>query len=383
MLHTYTTPTIENLLHRNTTRSQIIYTVVLLAAVAAITAAYFVKVPVTVQAQGIVRPVTERTEIKASVSEKITALYIREGQAVKEGDTLLMLNSEKIQIAMKETREEINKQKSFIADLSLLLSGGEAAKLQSTYYRAQESGYCRRLFELENRLATITKNYERSKILFESQTIAAAEMEKDEQEYTSMVSEVELYKSEQQMKWEDELNRYKSSLNEYESRLMQHQKDLLHYTLISPVSGTVEQFSGIYLGSYVIAGNAIAVISPDASIQIECYVQPQDIGFIRLGDTARVQVAAFPYTEWGMLNAETISISDDYHTVNNIPMFRVRCNLERDYLNLKNGFTGKVKKGMTVQVRFPVIERTVYQLLFDNINDWLNPAQQNHTEPTS
>ncbi|MDR1055655.1 MAG: HlyD family efflux transporter periplasmic adaptor subunit [Prevotellaceae bacterium] len=376
MMHNFSDHTIESLLQRNTARSQIIYITVLLVIIAAGIIAYFVKAPVTVQGQGIVRPLTERTEIKAVVSEKLTALYISEGQIVQKGDTILCLNAEKIHIVIEQTKTEIAKQKIYIADLQCLLNGSDASRLQSTYYRAQKSSYQRKLQERRNRLNTITKNYERSKNLFESEVIAPAEMEKDEQDYLSAVSEVEMLKAEQEAHFEDDLNRYNTSLNELESQLMQYNKELLNYTLLAPVSGTVEQFSGIYAGNYVMSGSTIAVISPNASFQIECYVQPKDIGFIRMDSDVRVQVGAFPYTEWGMLNAKTVSISDDYVTINNTPMFRVRCTPETDYLSLKNGFQGKIKKGMTVQVRFPVVERTLYQLLFDNVNDWLNPAQQ-------
>ena len=379
MLHTFSEHTIEALWLRNSVRSQIIYIVVLLALLAAGVVACIVEIPVTVQARGIVRPLTERTEIKPVVSGKVTKIYICEGQSVQKGDTLLTIDSEKIRIGMAETQTEIAKQKSFVADLETMLSDDPQAKLQSTYYRARESTYRRRLFELETRLATAEKAYRRAETLFESRAIAPADMETEEQSYRSAVSEVELFKSERKASTEDELSRYRSSLNELESRLRQYHKELFDYTLLAPVSGAVEQFAGIYAGGYLLAGGTVAVVSPDVSLQIECYVQPGDIGFIRPNDTARVQVDAFNYTEWGMLNARTVAISDDYHVVDKLPMFRVRCIPDRDYLSLKNGFAGKIKKGMTVQVRFPVTGRTPYRLLFDKINDWMNPAQSART----
>jgi HlyD family secretion protein len=365
--------TIEPLLHHHTTRSQIIYITALLALLAAGIAACFIKIPITVQARGIVRPLTERTEIKSIISEKVTAIYIYEGQTVQKGDTLLTLNAEKRHIVMAETATEIDKQQIFITDLRLLLSGRTGTP-QSTYYRAQESSYRRRLFELETRLATAEKAYERAKILFAAKTIALVEMEQEEQAYRSAASEVELLESEQKTRREDELSRCLSLLNELQSRYQQYNKELQNYALVAPVSGTVEQFAGIYTGSLVMAGHVVAVISPDESILIECYVQPKDIAFVCVNDTARVQIDAFPYTQWGMLQAQIIAISDDYHAINDIPMFRVRCIPENDKLYLKNGFSGRVKKGMTALVRFPVTERTLYQLLFDKVNDWLHPA---------
>ena len=374
MLYSYADHTIEHLLKCNTTRSQVIYIAVLLVLPAAGVAAFFIKVPITVQARGMVRPLTEQTEVKSVVSERIEKILVHEGQAVQKGDTLITLNAEKIHIGMAEVKAEIEKLNTFIADLGVLLSNKQPVRLTSTYYRAQDAGYRRRLFELETRLATAEKVYERAKILFESQTIAPAEMEQEEQNYRSMAGEVALFVTEQKTRWEDELNRYRTSLNELESRYRQYGRDLLNYTLVAPVSGTIERFSGIYSGNLILAGATVAVISPAESILIECYVQPKDIAFIRQDDMTHVQIDAFPYTEWGMLNAWIDAVSDDYHVINDIPLFRVRCIPEKDELSLKNGFTGKVKKGMTALVRFPVTERTLYQLLFDKVNDWLNPS---------
>jgi HlyD family secretion protein len=53
----------------------------------------------------------------------------------------------------------------------------------------------------------------------------------------------------------------------------------------------------------------------------------------------------------------------------------VKCVLDQDHLALKNGFQGRLKKGMTLQARFFVTERSLFQLLYDDVNDWLNPAQ--------
>jgi len=40
---------------------------------------------------------------------------------------------------------------------------------------------------------------------------------------------------------------------------------------------------------------------------------------------------------------------------------------------LKNGYEGKLKKGVTLQARFVVTERSLWQLLYDKVDDWVNP----------
>ena len=53
--------------------------------------------------------------------------------------------------------------------------------------------------------------------------------------------------------------------------------------------------------------------------------------------------------------------------------FRVLCNLTAKSLRLKNGYTTDIKKGNTFTARFIITERSIWDLLFDKIDDWFNP----------
>jgi len=68
---------LESYIYKHTTKSQIIYITVLLAVIACLVALPLINVDVTVQNAGMVRPVNERTEVKASVSEWVDSVYVR------------------------------------------------------------------------------------------------------------------------------------------------------------------------------------------------------------------------------------------------------------------------------------------------------------------
>ena len=80
---------IETYIYQYTTKSQIIYWVVLAAVTAAMIALPFIYVDISVQGSGVVRPITEKTEIKSSITELIDSVYVREGDQVNKGDVLL------------------------------------------------------------------------------------------------------------------------------------------------------------------------------------------------------------------------------------------------------------------------------------------------------
>jgi HlyD family secretion protein len=105
------------------------------------------------------------------------------------------------------------------------------------------------------------------------------------------------------------------------------------------------------------------------------YVTPRDIGLVRSSGAVRILIDAFNYSDWGFVNGRVMDVSGDFVQLNGQPMFKVRCEMDRDHLTLRNGFAGPLKKGMTLRARFVVAERSVLQLLSDDINDWLNPSR--------
>jgi hypothetical protein len=108
----------------------------------------------------------------------------------------------------------------------------------------------------------------------------------------------------------------------------------------------------------------------------EVYVMPKDVGLIRPDIKVNFQVDAFNYNQWGLLTGKVLTVSNDIFTDNGQqPYFKVRCLLDKNELKLKNGYVGRIKKGMTLQANFYVTRRTLFQLLYDKTSDWLNPGK--------
>ena len=80
---------IETYIYQHTTKSQVIYWVVLLAITATLVALPFIYVDISVQGSGVVRPIAEKAEITSSVTEIVDSVFVREGEQVKKGDVIL------------------------------------------------------------------------------------------------------------------------------------------------------------------------------------------------------------------------------------------------------------------------------------------------------
>ena len=99
------------------------------------------------------------------------------------------------------------------------------------------------------------------------------------------------------------------------------------------------------------------------------------MGLLKLNQQALFQMDALNYREWGLARGVVVDIAKDFSLMNEQPFFRVKCRLETSTLKLQNGYEVRLQKGMTLQARFVVIKRTLAQLVFDKVEDWLNPNQ--------
>lgn len=77
---------IETYIYQHTTKSQVIYWVVLLAVTVTLVALPFIYVDISVQGSGVVRPVAEKAEITSSITEIVDSVFVKEGDQVNKGD---------------------------------------------------------------------------------------------------------------------------------------------------------------------------------------------------------------------------------------------------------------------------------------------------------
>ncbi|WP_142686807.1 HlyD family secretion protein [Chitinophaga polysaccharea] len=351
--------------------TQVIYITVLLAVLCIMAALPFIKVDIAVAASGIVRPVTEKTELRCMVAGTIEEILVSDGASVQKGQVLLRLQEDISNAKLTQNNFELTQREIQIKDLQTLVAGG--SRLQSSLYRQQ---YARFVASLQEQAATMEKlklDLEMYDKLFKDKVIARKEYldrkyeyEKSKAAYTSAIQQ-------QRSTWATDLNQMRLEDNRLRADNRQLTKEKEWNLIKAPVSGTLQQFTGKYAGGYVQTGDLLGVISPNSNMIAECYVSPRDIGYLKKGMPARFQVDAFNYNEWGMVKGEILSVDNDFVLIDNQPVFKVRCQFAGTTLRTASGVSASLRKGMTLQARFILTKRSLYQLLYDKTDDWINP----------
>ena len=356
--------------------SHLIYTSIILLLIATLFALPFLLIDVSIKSYGSLKSVTEQNVLKATSSGLVKTVFVRENAHVKRGDLLYAVTSPILEEKEKYLKNRTVGIRELLKDLKLLVildieSG--TLKLSTPLYHQSLSDYHQKLIDRRTRFRKAKQDYDRNKKLFDEQVIAAVEFENFKFEVDKARGELELLKQSQLSQWQQELKNYEKEHADYLSQLKLVQIETEKLNITAPVGGALQNLAGIYPGSPVFADQALGQISPDTSLLAIAYVQPKDIGLLQKAMNVRLQVDAFNYNQWGMATGKVIDIAQDIKIINNKPVFEVRCSLDKDFLQLKSGYKGFLKKGMTLQARFIVTKRSLWQLLYDKMDDWMNP----------
>ncbi len=365
---------LETHLARHARAGRGVYHATLATVIATAAALPLIKVNVTVRSPGIIRPATEKQEIHALVSALAAQVLVRDNQTVAQGDTIVLLHATALDDRAALLAARVTEKQSLVEDLTLLLTGNDPALHTADYQRE----YRQFVTEVrDNRLAQERARREAARVrdLYRTQSTTASDLEDKEFQLAQLQSQGRMILERYRTRWQTALTSLRSDLQDLASQQAQVAEQRAAYTITAPASGTVELVASLSAGSPVQEGEFLAVISPRSDFVAQVYVAPRDIGLVRPGMAVRLLVDAFNYSDWGVIEGSVTEISDDFVEVDGRPMFKVTCALARTRLSLANGFTSTVRKGMTLQARFVVAERSLLQLLRDDVNDWLNPAR--------
>lgn len=350
-----------------------IYLVVLGALVVAFISLFYIKVDISVSSAGAFRALAERSEIRASVSGVVELITVTENSAVKPGQVLLKVDAGKLNEKGSLENTNISEMQAQLHDLEVI-TGNSEAPLQTRMYRQQYSLYQQRITDARMKLNTASKSYNRYASLYKGNVVSSAEFEKYEYDKNIAEGELSQIRQEQVSQWHGDMTQLRMQLQELQASHQVTAQEKGLYTIVAPVGGNIQQLKGVQRGSFVSAGELLGEITPDAGMIAEAYVSTRDIGLLKAGTPVRMQVDAFDYNSWGMITGRVVSVSEDVFTAEGqSPYFKVRCSIDNPTLQLRNGYKAQVKKGMTMHARFLITSRTLYQLLYDRIDDWLNP----------
>jgi len=354
------------------TRSKAIYSLILIMLLLAFASLPLVQVDISSQSRGVIRSPYENTTIQSALYGEVVSYQMLENKPVQKGDTLIVLNSDKLNEQIGLANRKIQENDLFISDIACLLSA-KYNQLLTPKYRGEYYRYKAKLNEQQISVNYLRKELATQKTLADQKVISNFEYLQSKNNYEKANEQLKALEQDYQTNWISDQTTLHQQNNELASNITQTEKEKQQYVILAPMSGSLLQVAGFQKGNFISPTQTLAYISSNNMLLAECYISPSDIGYIHQNQSATFQFDAFNYNDWGMVQGKVSQVLHDVVLIDQKPMFRVRCTLDKNSLQLKNGYRGNIQKGLTFTARFKLNRRSLWQLLFDKVDNWLNP----------
>ena len=367
--------TVSTLCMRYGRQRPYIYLAVIAFAVVIFVSLPIVSVDVSSQSPGIIRAKTDNTDVVPIVSGRVVRTKIINNRTVRSGDTLLVIDNSANSTHAVEQQHILQEVGQRIHDLNFLCQG-EADGLQTSLYRQEWTEYKQKERGLYEVSREKERDFERAQQGYRDGLVAKKDYDQARDAMQASHRNITALRQQMVSAWQKDLQQLQEQQRNLMGELRRTGQQQHDYVIVAPTDGTLVCERALSVGSFVVAGQQVASVSPDDSLIVECYVSPSDIGFIRTGQDVALQYTAFDYNQWGLGHAIVSEISRNVTVQETQPFFIVRCKMKEQSLRLNNGYEATIKKGMTLTGRFLITRRTLWQLLWDKVDDWLNPKQQ-------
>jgi len=326
-----------------------------------------VKVDQLVSAPGKLEPIRSTQDIKAPESGVVTAVFVREGQQVKQGQALVLLDP-KILLGKDEALRDQQRQLS-VLNAQELLRRQEA--LGQT--RAEQVGLLqnqRILREQVNELKKLEAQGAASRFqLLDYQKQLGdntAKLKANQQEQYRLMAESAQKRA--------ELNT-RSASNRADQ--MELRTRLGRITLRAPVMGTVLNLKAKTGTVVTEAGDPLLQLVPSDNLQAKVFVPNKDLAFVRPGHTADVAIEAYDRNRFGVIKAIVSTIGTDSLPADeqyDYPRFPIGLILKAQNLQ-REGKSFPLQAGMAITADLKLEQRTLLELFFSNFTDGTRAIQ--------
>ncbi|MFN4000007.1 HlyD family secretion protein [Algoriphagus sp.] len=372
--------TVEVFDSRISIRSKVIYLTCLGLILVIAMSLPLIVVDVAVQTRGTFQSALQRNPVQIATGGRLESWNLSENQKVEKGEVLALIRGEQLNLEMKGLENRLALLQSFIRDLRILIKFQSYEEkpnptLKSSLYQAAWLEFQSQLLNHEMVLQKLDRDFQRAKSLFDSKSIAFAEFDEVQVQYQQASTQLELLKKQRLNQWGQELINHSNERDRLINQLEVALEQMDQYKIIAGTSGTLMNVLNLNAGDFVYPNLKLAEISPDSELMAVTYLSPVDIAFLELGQEVKFQVDAYNYNQWGVATGRVVEIANDLSLVSEKEAgFLVTCKLDSLIMKLPSGQKGEIRKGMTFNARFVVARRSLFQLLYDKVDNWLNPS---------
>lgn len=360
-------------------RSRLSIWIALVGIIVLIIWASFAKIDQVTRAKATVIASARTQEIQASEGGVLTQLAVVEGQEVKAGDLLVVLEEERAKAAVDNSASKIAALKAKLARLNAEIFDKplvftEDIKNYSEYVQNQRALYNRRrqaineeVSSLQAMLVLAKNELSMNEPLLEYGDVSQADVIKLRRQVAEIDAQINNKRNKYFEEAQAEMTKAQEELDTELEQLRDRVQVLEEKRLMAPTDGKIKNINVTTIGGVVKPGEVILQILPTSSdLVIDAKVSPADIAYVKEGQDATVKLDAYDYSIFGAMESTVSYISPDTliekTPKGEEPYYRVLVVITgAEYKEREDEIV--IKPGMTASVDIKAMKRTVLSYL--------------------
>lgn len=384
------------------------------------------RVDMNAVAQGKVVPLGGTKAIQPFEIGIVRKILVDDGQLVKKGDLLVVLDSVEEQVDLMQLERQLTTAQLDAAQLQAFLATLDGSKTSTAWasgnsiqverarsllasrqalYHAKVASAAAQRAEAEAMLAASASEIARLKVRREVLTSKAgalktllehngvarmkwleAEQDLGETEQTlnaerqrsrqhratlsRLAEDLNQARAEFRREALTELTKANDQIREAELSIDRYKQREQYRFLRAPVDGTIQQRAIHTVGGVVQPAQTLMVVVPhDVAMAVEVKVLNQDAGFVKPGQEVTLKIETYSYTKYGTLTGTVEHVSQDAVNDEKLgPVYMARIRLPTDSVS-HSGRALRIQTGMAVTAEIKTDERRVIEYLLSPIKE--------------
>lgn len=363
----------------NVDRSRLSIWIALIGIVILVVWASFAKIDQVTRAKATVIASARTQEIQASEGGVLTELAVSEGEDVKAGQLLVVLEEERAKAAVDNSASKTAALKAKLARLNAEIfekplvfpkeveNYPEYVQNQRALYNRRRQAINEDVSSLEKMLVLARQELRMNEPLLEYGDVSQADVIKLSRQVADIEAQINNKRNKYFEEAQAEMTKAQEELDTELEQLRDRAQVLEEKRLMAPTDGKIKNINVTTIGGVVKPGEVIMQILPTSSdLIIDAKVSPADIAYVKEGQDATVKLDAYDYSIFGAMNGTVNYISPDtlmeQTPKGEDPYYRVLIVIKgAEFKGRGNEIV--IKPGMTASVDIKAMERTVLSYL--------------------
>lgn len=313
-----------------------------------------------VVATGKLEPISSVVDVQMPLQGVAKTIFVREGQRVKKGETLIDLDTEASGDRQKSTDEAL---KLKLKELNFKLNEyTNVQKLSETKINFLNKTLLINK-DVENRFDKLNKQGAASELQF-------LEQKNKVEQITGEIRQTQVDGYRQKSILDQNIQNLRSEIAELNSKIIESKVTLRYQKIIAPVDGIVFDLKPKSAGFVAQSSEPVMKLVPLDQLQAKVEVDSRTIGFVAVGKKADISIDSFPATDFGVIEGIVTRIGSDAlppdPSLQKGYRFPAVIRLNSQTLKLKNGQVLPLQVGMSLTANIKLRKVTYLQLLLSS-----------------